>query len=132
MAKKRERHQNPRPFLAEDDKDSLSSKKRSKSKQHQMEEKLISSGMSSKILKEALIQQREVEDEELHAQNPNNSLRTVSQDPPQSHSNEDNDDDIDQFNGFDETQSRYGDYEVSFSLVTHNFVPFFCIFFFFF
>ncbi|PON89749.1 Bystin [Trema orientale] len=117
MARKRERLQNPQPFLAEDSKDSVaSSRKRSKSregrKQHQAEEKLLSSGMSSKILKVALIQQREVEDEDLHAQNPNNSLLTVTQDPPRDKGGEDDDDDdIDKFAGFDETQSRVGDYE---------------------
>ncbi|PON89750.1 Bystin [Trema orientale] len=119
MARKRERLQNPQPFLAEDSKDSVaSSRKRSKSregrKQHQAEEKLLSSGMSSKILKVALIQQREVEDEDVHAQNPNNSLLTVTQDPARDKGGEDDDDDdddIDKFAGFDETQSRVGDYE---------------------
>lgn len=113
--KKRERHQNPQPFLAEDN-DSMASKKRSKSrdelKQHQKEEKLISSGMSSKILKEARIQQREIEDEELEAQNPNSSLLNVVEEPRKDDDGEE--DDNDDFTGFSETQSRYGDYEVSF------------------
>lgn len=113
MAKKRERHQNPQPFLAEDN-DSAASKKRSISrdarKQHQKDEKLLSSGMSSKILKEARIQQREIEDEEVEAQNPNNSLLNVVEPP---HKDDREEDDIDDFTGFSETQSRYGDYEVS-------------------
>lgn len=115
MGKKRgrERHQNPQPFLA-DDNDSVASKKRSTSrdarKQHQKDEKLLSSGMSSKILKEARIQQREVEDEEVEAQNPNNSLLNVVEQP---HKDDGEEDDIDDFAGFSETQSRYGDYEVS-------------------
>ena len=89
-----------------------------------MEEKLLSSGMSSKILKEALIQQREVENEEVHAQNPNNSLLT--QDPPKDEveEEEEEDDDIDKFSGFDDTRSRLGDYEVSFILF-YLFVYFF-------
>ncbi|KAL5572014.1 hypothetical protein UlMin_021611, partial [Ulmus minor] len=103
MGKKRERHQNPQPFLVEDDA-SLSSKKRSKSKEerklHQKDEKLLSSGMSSKILKQALIQQREIEDEEVEAQNPNNSLLSLVEetlvDEPE--------DEFDKFEGFSDTQ----------------------------
>lgn len=115
MGKKRERYQNPQPFLA-DDTHSVSSKKRLKSregrKQLQKEEKLLSSGMSSKILKQALIQQREIEDEQVEAQNPNNSLLTVAEEPLRQDAGDDDDDnDIDNFNGFDETQSRFGDFE---------------------
>lgn len=113
MGKKRqrERHQNPEPFLAEEN-GSVASKKQTKSKQHQMEEKLISSGMSSKILKEALAQQREVEDEANRAQNPNNSLLNVTEDPRKDEAAEE-EEDIDDFGGFSETQSRFGGYEVS-------------------
>lgn len=117
MAKKRERerNQNPQPFLAGDD-ESVASKKRSNTregrKKLQDPEKLISSGMSSKILKQALIQQREIEDELNEAQNPSNSLLNLTAEPPR-----DADaaalDEIDSFAGFDDTQSRYGDYEVS-------------------
>ena len=118
--KKKERIQNPQPFLAEDNKQLLPSKKRAKSsevrKQHQMEEKLIPSGMSSKILKAALAQQREVEDEEVIARNPNNSLLTITEEPPKDE--DEVDDDIDKFAGFDETQSRFGDYEVSHSNIS--------------
>lgn len=112
--KKRERHENPQPFLSKDN-DSVASKRRCKSrderKQHQKEEKLLSSGMSSKILKVARIQQREIEDEEVEAQNPNNSLLHIVEEPRKDDGEED---DIDDFTGFSETQSRYGDYEVSF------------------
>lgn len=68
MTKKRgrERHRNPEPFLAEDD-GSVASNKRTKNskkaRKHQ-ENLILSSGMSSKILKEAQIQQKEIEDEE--------------------------------------------------------------------
>ena len=132
MGKKRERHQNPQPFLA-DDTDSVSSKKRSKSregrKQLLKEEKLLSSGMSSKILKQALIQQKEIEGEQVEAQNPNNSLLTVAEEPLRQDAGDDDDDDndIDNFNGFDETQSRYGDFEVSLFLFIYLFI-YFCYF----
>lgn len=124
MAKKRERHQNPQPFLAGDN-DTVSSKKRSKSreerKQLQKEEKLLSSGISSKILKESLLQQREIEDEQLQAQHPNNSLLTVTEKPVRQDVEEE-EDDIDDFKGFDDTLSRYGDYEVSFFFLIFYFV----------
>jgi essential nuclear protein 1 len=110
MAKKRSRHQNPQPFLA-DDNASLASKKRSKApKQHQAEEKLISSGMSSKILKEALAQQREIQDEaEERSPDDNNSL-VLAQGFTEA---EEAQDDIDEFAGFSETQSQFGAYDVS-------------------
>ncbi|XP_062159327.1 bystin [Alnus glutinosa] len=108
MAKKRSRHQNPQPFLA-DDNASLASKKRSKApKQHQAEEKLISSGMSSKILKEALAQQREIQDEaEGRSPNDNSSL-VFAQGFTEA---EEAQDDIDEFAGFSETQSQFGAYD---------------------
>uniref|UniRef100_A0A803P6T2 Bystin n=1 Tax=Cannabis sativa TaxID=3483 RepID=A0A803P6T2_CANSA len=71
-----------------------------------MEEKLISSGMSSNILKVALAQQREVEDEEVLAQNPNNSLLTIIEDPPKDDHEVDHY--IDKFAVFDGTRSCYG------------------------
>ena len=122
MARKRERerNQNPQPFLA-DENESVASKKRSKSregrKKLQDEERLISSGMSSKILKQALIQQREIEDEHVEAQNPNNSLLNLAAEPPRDDA--DAEDEIDSFAGFDDTQSRYGDYEVSFFFLNY-------------
>lgn len=99
MPKKRgrERHQNPEPFLADDD-GSVASKKRTKSKQHQMEESLISSGMSAKILKQAQLQQREVEDDETRAQNPN-ALLDITEEPRQDETDGE-EDDPDEFGGF--------------------------------
>ncbi|XP_059454474.1 bystin-like [Corylus avellana] len=107
MAKKRSRHQNPQPFLADDDA-SVASKKRSKApKQHQAEEKLISSGMSSKILKEALAQQREIQDE-AEGRNPNDSDSVFAQGFTEA---EEAHEDIDEFAGFSETQSQFGAYD---------------------
>ncbi|KAL6338003.1 hypothetical protein AAG906_007812 [Vitis piasezkii] len=104
MGKKRSKHHNPQPFLADDD--VVSSKKRSKpAKLHQAEEKLISSGMSSKILKEALLQQKEIEDE-ARDQNPHSSFFAVEDVPAK-----DEEEDVDDFAGFDETQSHFGGYE---------------------
>lgn len=68
MTKKRgrERHRNPEPFLAEDDGSVASNKRTKKSKKARKHQDnfILSSGMSSKILKEAQIQQKEIEDEE--------------------------------------------------------------------
>ncbi|XP_059434896.1 bystin-like [Corylus avellana] len=109
MAKKRSRQLNPQPFLADDDEASVASKKRSKApKQHQAEEKLISSGMSSKILKEALTQQREIQDE-AEGRDPNDSNSLVfAQGFTEA---EEVQDDIDEFTGFSETQSQFGAYD---------------------
>ncbi|XP_030552148.1 bystin [Rhodamnia argentea] len=109
MAKKRTRHQNPQPFLADDNETVVSSKKQAKpAKKHQKEEKLISSGISSKILKEALIQQKEVEDEADELQNPNFSRQSLGD---QSQFAEQEEEDVDDFAGFSETQSQFGNYE---------------------
>ncbi|KAK4755006.1 hypothetical protein SAY87_008763 [Trapa incisa] len=108
MGKKRTRQQNPEPFLPEDDASLFSSKSRSKtSKKHQKEEKYISSGISSKILKEALIQQKEIREEAEEQHNQNNPLRFVEEQP---HA-EDEEEDIDDFTGFSETQSHFGTYD---------------------
>ncbi|KAL6196711.1 hypothetical protein ACLB2K_032325 [Fragaria x ananassa] len=100
MPKKRgrEKHHNPEPFLAADDDGgaSVATKKRTKSKQHQTDETLISSGMSAKILKQAQLQQREVEDDENRAQNPN-ALLDITEEPIADESDED---DPDEFGGF--------------------------------
>jgi essential nuclear protein 1 len=110
MAKKRSRQQNPQPFLGDDDA-SVASKKRPKApKQHQAEEKLISSGMSSKILKEALAQQREIQDE-AEGRDPNDSNSLVF--AQGFNEAEEVQDDIDEFAGFSETQSQFGAYDVS-------------------
>lgn len=110
MGKKRTRHQNPEPFLPEDNVSVVSSKSRSKaSKKHQKEEKFISSGMSSKILKEALIQQKEIQEEaeEQQNRNQNNPLRFVEEQP-----GVEDEEDVDDFAGFSETQSQFGNYDV--------------------
>ncbi|XAR52444.1 hypothetical protein NMG60_11020528 [Bertholletia excelsa] len=83
MAKKRTRHQNPEPFLTDDT--------------------LISSSMSSKILREALIQQKEIEDE-AERQNPDNVI--FGKEPAKAANSDE--DDIDDFGGFSETQSQFG------------------------
>ncbi|KAL6339694.1 hypothetical protein AAG906_034780 [Vitis piasezkii] len=104
MGKKRSKYHNPQPFLADDG--VASSKKRSKpAKHHQAEEKMISSGMSSKILKEALFQQKEIEDE-ARDQNPNSSFFAIEEEPAK-----DEEEDVDDFAGFDDTQSHFGGYE---------------------
>ncbi|XP_059661351.1 bystin [Cornus florida] len=105
MAKKRSRQQNPEPFMAEESA-SVSKRRNKPSKQHQKEEKLISTGMSSKILKEALIQQKEVQ-EEAEEQNPNKLV--FDEEPPALAAYEE--EDVDEFDGFSETQSQYGGYE---------------------
>ncbi|KAI3675076.1 hypothetical protein L1987_84660 [Smallanthus sonchifolius] len=64
--------------------------------------------MSSKILKEALIQQKEIQ-EETDAQNPNN---IVFPDEPVTQTQVDDDeDDIDNFAGFSDNHSQFGGYE---------------------
>ncbi|KAK1439707.1 hypothetical protein QVD17_05527 [Tagetes erecta] len=107
MGKKRERHQNPQPFLSDDTNKSVSKKRTKPAKQHQHEQKLLSEGMSSKILKEALIQQKEIQ-EETDAQNPNN---IVFPDEHVTQTQVDDDDDVDNFAGFDDNLSQFGGYE---------------------
>ncbi|XWS73844.1 hypothetical protein CRYUN_Cryun02cG0164300 [Craigia yunnanensis] len=107
MAKRtRERNQNPQPFLADDD-SVASTKKRSKApKHHQKKDKMISSGMSSKILKEALFQQKEIE-EEASVGDVKNAFDSVEEE----RNKHEQEDDIDDFGGFSETQSQFGNYE---------------------
>lgn len=104
MGKKRERHQNPEPFLTDDTNKSVSKKRNKPAKQHQSEEKLISAGISSKILKEALIQQKEIQ-EETDAENPNN---IVFPEEPVTQAQVDEDDDVDNFAGFSDNHSQFG------------------------
>lgn len=124
MGKKRSRIINPEPFAAAvddaaDDYQStvVSTKRRSKaSKVHQLEDKVIPKGVSSKILKEALIQQKEIEEEEtdeLNAGNPNNIRVSDWNSVTESVAKEivDEEGDIDEFQGFSETQSQYGGVE---------------------
>lgn len=67
---------------------------------------MISSTMSSKILKEALLQQKEVEDE---AQDKNPiSFFAVEEKLAKGE-----EEDVDDFVGFDDTQSHFGGYEVN-------------------
>ncbi|KAL5832310.1 hypothetical protein ACOSQ4_017664 [Xanthoceras sorbifolium] len=111
MGKKRNRIQNPQPFLPEDDGNSVASmKKRSKaSKHHQDQDKMISSGMSSKILKEALLQQKEILEE---AEGPNsNKSAFVFEEGERSKRQVEEEEDIDDFGGFSEVQSQFGNYE---------------------
>ncbi|CAN1170609.1 ENP1 [Linum perenne] len=113
MAKKRNRLQNPEPFHPEENASvASSSKKRSKApRNHQKEEKLIETGMSSKILKEALIQQREIE-EEAEERNPHREAFAAAEDELVKLGGEEEDEaDIDDFAGFSETQSHFDDFE---------------------
>ncbi|KAI7753237.1 hypothetical protein M8C21_015630, partial [Ambrosia artemisiifolia] len=109
MGKKRERHLNPEPFLSDDTTKSFSKKRTKPPKTHQTEQTVLSAGMSSKILKEALIQQKEIQ-EETDAQNPNNIVfpeepvnKTILVDG--------DDDDVDNFAGFSDNLSQFGGYE---------------------
>ncbi|KAG8639519.1 hypothetical protein MANES_14G150400v8 [Manihot esculenta] len=112
MEKKRARHQNPKPFIPEDNDSVASAKKRSKAaKHHQKQETMISSGMSSKILKEALIQQKEIQEEAEQA-NPTSNAFVVAEEEAARHQQEDEDDDFDDFSGFSETQTHFGDEEI--------------------
>ncbi|KAL0795990.1 hypothetical protein Bca101_067367 [Brassica carinata] len=68
--KKRDRIVNTQPFIT-DDASVASSRKRSKvPKTHQQQDKLIEAGISSKIMKLALAQQKEIADEENAERNP--------------------------------------------------------------
>ncbi|KAH7841768.1 hypothetical protein Vadar_034118 [Vaccinium darrowii] len=104
MAKKRARQQNPEPFLADDSAITVSKKRHKPPKHHQHERKLISSGTSS-ILKEALIQQKEINEENEGIITPNN---LVFAEEPATFLEEE---DINDFGGFLETQSHFGGYE---------------------
>ncbi|XVE54695.1 hypothetical protein DITRI_Ditri03aG0102600 [Diplodiscus trichospermus] len=67
---------------------------------------MISSGMSSKILKEALLQQKEIE-EEASGGDVKNAFASVEEE----HNKQEEEEDIDDFGGFSETQSQFGNYE---------------------
>lgn len=67
---------------------------------------LLSSGMSSKIFREARIQQKENEIEAKNQLRANSFFELPEQIP-----NDDEDDEIDAFNGFSETQSHIGTFE---------------------
>ena len=126
---KRERHLNPQPFLSDNDSHAKRPKfkvPKPKSRHHsekaeeEQNEELISSTMSSKILKQALAQQKEIQDE-ASLQNPNSALLFAQEyvTPKGAAAADDaqtDDDDIDGFDGFSETQSRFGADDVSHSL----------------
>ncbi|CAN8290491.1 unnamed protein product [Cochlearia groenlandica] len=74
MAKKRDRIINTQPFISDDATTVASSRKRSKvPKSHQKQEKLIEAGITSKIMKVALAQQKEVADEDNLENNPSSA-----------------------------------------------------------
>ncbi|KAL9667139.1 hypothetical protein QQ045_001488 [Rhodiola kirilowii] len=95
---KRSRKQNPVPFIRDEDDDTNLRSKAAKI--HQQEEKLISPNISSKILKEASDQQKEIEDDEKRERNPNFKLieEQVLVEPEE---------DMDEFAGFEENKSFY-------------------------
>ncbi|KAF3335297.1 bystin [Carex littledalei] len=89
----------------------VSSKKRARApKHHQSEDKTISSDLSSKIIKEALKQQKEILEEENRSL-PDHRLRAsfsdVSAPPSGQEENDDEEEDIDAFDGFSDTLSQY-------------------------
>ncbi|TKY46358.1 Bystin protein [Spatholobus suberectus] len=101
MAKRKERIQNPEPFDPYGA-DPAKTKKLSKApKRHQQEEKFIAPNLSSKIMKEALLQQKEEEEAREGAPTFFEEVPNVEEDG----------DDIDDFAGFSETQSQFAGYE---------------------
>ncbi|MBA0558047.1 hypothetical protein Golob_015084, partial [Gossypium lobatum] len=109
MAKnKRERNQNLQPFLADGDSVASSKKSFKAPKHHQKQDKMLSTGISSKILKEALIQQKEIEDE-ASGGNVRNAFGSVEEE--HNKHEEEKEEDIDNFGGFFEAQSQFGNYE---------------------
>jgi len=84
---------------------------------------MISSGMSSKILKVALIQQKEIQAEEAGEKNPN--FNALEEELPEREEEQYAEDEIDDFSGFSETQSQFNDYPVSISFCFHKFFFYF-------
>ncbi|KAM0938962.1 putative bystin [Dioscorea sansibarensis] len=102
--KRKEPQQQHRLALDADDASIISSKKRSRApKAHQSESKLVSSDLSSKILKEALKQQKEVLEEETQLEK-SSVFSGITVDKL---NEEEDEDDIDEFDGFSETQSQF-------------------------
>ncbi|XP_058078066.1 bystin isoform X2 [Magnolia sinica] len=98
--------QHQQPLGAPADYSSTASTKRSRlPKTHQKEQKLISSNLTSKILKEALNQQKEILEEEAGPQTLT-AFSSVATDPSAA-SDSDGEGDLDAFDGFSETQSQY-------------------------
>ncbi|KAL8039801.1 hypothetical protein ABFX02_10G059900 [Erythranthe guttata] len=113
MSKKRGRITNPEPFLPLGSDAFSSSKKRSKPpKHHQVHQKLVPCAVSSKILKQAHLQQKEIQHEEEDNENDDVNKFVL----PQLHGLKDNDDedDVDDFAGFSENPTQFGqpDFEV--------------------
>ncbi|MCL7041802.1 hypothetical protein MKW94_011165 [Papaver nudicaule] len=100
--KKRDRAQqkHEQPFLTDEPYSSVSKKRSRAPKQHQQQEKQISIDMSSKILKEALLQQKELDDE-AKKEDPFSSI------PDEIDAVSDDSDDDDPLDGLSETQSQY-------------------------
>ncbi|KAI9116352.1 hypothetical protein K1719_012519 [Acacia pycnantha] len=110
MAKRKERQMNPEPFDP-DGNETVKSKTRSKAaKHHQKGERLISSSISSKIMKEARLQKKEIEEEAEAGRGGANSAFFQVVEPPKA-AEEDDDDAIDEFTGFSETQSQFSGYD---------------------
>ena len=79
-------------------------------------------------MKEALLQQKEIQEEAEAQENANNSFYAVEDTKVKEDEEVDNIDDIDEFNGFSENRSQFGGYEVSefrlkvfFFLIKQNF-----------
>ncbi|XP_073151037.1 bystin isoform X1 [Henckelia pumila] len=103
MSKKRSRIANPQPFSPFSS-DSVYSKRRSKPpKHHQLEQRLVPSAVSSKILNEALIQQKEIQLEEENDEAQINGFVFSQVDDPKN-SVRDEEEDLDDFTGFSETE----------------------------
>lgn len=83
----------------------MPNKLKARKRHHQEDETLLSSGMSSKIFREARIQQKENEIETRN-QNANPFFELPDEEVPK-----DDEDDIDDFTGFSETQTQIGTYE---------------------
>ncbi|CAL5188340.1 unnamed protein product [Lathyrus oleraceus] len=116
MAKKRkERILNPEPFVPEGTEYAKSKKTSKAARKHQQEGDLIDSHISSKIMKQALIQLKEVEDEdETNEQNVTRSSFNRLEEEPRKVEEDNNGDDIDnidEFAGFDENQSQFGGFD---------------------
>ncbi|CAJ2646898.1 unnamed protein product [Trifolium pratense] len=108
MAKRKERIQNPEPFVPDGTEYAKTKKSSKAAKKHQKEGELIDSHISSKIMKEALIQLKEVEDEE-QAKEENvtrSSFQRIEEVP---NVVEDNDGDIDDFCGFGEMEVQFNE-----------------------
>ncbi|TYI10110.1 hypothetical protein ES332_A09G118700v1 [Gossypium tomentosum] len=105
---KRERNRNSQPFLADGD-SVASSKKRSKApKHHQKQDKMLSTGISSKFLKEALLQQKEIEDE-ASGGNVRNAFGSVKEEHNKHEEEEEEEEDIDNFD--DPYAGKMGDFD---------------------